>query len=106
MTNKTIETPKLDAKAKFNALQDAKHIFGYKEERIKFKLLDVINGEDDCKAVVMTEEGEIMGLFTDSRSAKSSLNDVFNVFKDDQPFIIMNVKETSNKQSVYYVEVQ
>lgn len=105
MTNKTTNI-KLDAKTKFEALQNAKHIFGFKEDKTKFKLLDVVNGEDNCKAVVVTEDGEIMGLFTDSRSAKSVLNDVFNVFKNEQPFIIIDVKETDDNKSVYRVEVQ
>lgn len=96
----------LDTKAIFNALANADHIFAYKEERIPFKIMKLVNTEDACKAVVMTEDGEIKGLFTDSKSAKAALQEVEAVFEDDQPFIIMNIKETAKKQSVYFVEVQ
>ena len=104
MTKATKTT--LDAKTKFNALANAKHIFAFKEEGIAFKLLDLIITDDATKAVVVTEDGEIQGLFTDSASAKSSLQEVLAVFGDDQPFIKVNIKETAKKQSVYYVEVQ
>lgn len=97
---------KLTAKEKFNALSNATHIFALKEEGTKFKLLDVINGEDSTKAVIMLETGEIGGLFTDSKSAKSALNDVKNVFGDDQPMITVHVKKTNKGQSVYYIEVE
>ena len=96
----------LDTKAIFNALANADHIFAYKEERTPFKIMKLVNTEDACKAVVMTEDGEIKGLFTDSKSAKAALQEVEAVFEDNQPFIIMNIKETAKKQSVYYVEVQ
>ena len=104
MTKATKTT--LDAKTKFNALANAKHIFAFKEEGIAFQLLDLIITDDATKAVVVTEDGEIQGLFTDSASAKSSLQEVLAVFGDDQPFIKVNIKETAKKQSVYYVEVQ
>ena len=104
MTKATKTT--LDAKTKFNALANAKHIFAFKEEGIAFKLLDLIITDDATKAVVVTEDGEIQGLFTDSASAKSSLQEVLAVFGEDQPFIKVNIKETAKKQSVYYVEVQ
>ena len=104
MTKATKTT--LDAKTKFNALANAKHIFAFKEEGIAFKLLDLIITDDATKAVVVTEDGEIQGLFTDSSSAKSSLQEVLAVFGDDQPFIKVNIKETAKKQSVYFVEVQ
>lgn len=97
---------KLTAKEKFNALSNATHIFALKEEKVAFKLIDVINGEEDTKAVAITEDGEVIGIFTDSKSAKSALNDVFNVFGEDQPFIVMNVKETKKGQSVYFAEVK
>ena len=101
-----VKTPALDTKAIFNALANAKHIFAFKEEGIAFKLLDLIITDDATKAVVVTEDGEIQGLFTDSASAKSSLQEVLAVFGDDQPFIKVNIKETAKKQSVYFVEVQ
>ena len=104
MTKSTVKT--LDAKTKFNALANAKHIFAFKEEGVAFKLLDLIVTESSTKAIVVTEDGEIQGLFTDSASAKSSLQEVLAVFGDDQPFIKVNIKETAKKQSVYYVEVQ
>lgn len=96
----------LDTKAIFNALANAIHIFAFKEERTPFKILKLVNTEDACKAVVMKEDGEIVGLYTDSKSAKSALQEVEAVFGDEQPFIIVNIKETAKKQSVYYVEVQ
>lgn len=96
----------VDTKAIFNALANAIHIFAFKEEKIPFKILKLVNTEDACKAVVMKEDGEIVGLYTDSKSAKSALQEVEAVFGDEQPFIIVNIKETAKKQSVYYVEVQ
>jgi len=96
---------KLDNKAKFNALSNATHIFALKEDGTEFQLIEVVNGEDDTKAVAMTKEGEIFGIFTDSKSAKSALNDVMNCFGNEQPFITMKIKETAKGQSVYYVEV-
>lgn len=97
---------KLDAKIKFNALANAKHIFSFKEEGTAFKLLDLIITEEATKAVVVTEDGEIHGLFTDSSSAKSALQEVLACFGNEQPFIKVNIRETAKKQSVYYVEVQ
>jgi hypothetical protein len=99
-------TIKLDSKAKFNALSNATHIFALKEEGTAFQLLDVINGEEDTKAVAVTKDGEVIGIFTDSKSAKTTLNDVFNCFGKEQPFITMHVKETKKGQSVYYAEVE
>lgn len=102
-----MSTIKLDAKTKFNALSNATHIFALKEDGVLFQLIDVINTEDGCKAVATNQEtGEIFGVFTDSKSAKSALNDVLACFGDDQPFIKMNIKETKKGQSVYFVEVQ
>lgn len=98
-------TPVLDTKAIFNALANAKHIFAFKEEGMPFKILKLVITEEATKAVVMTEDGEIHGLFTDSASAKSALQEVQAVFGDDQPFIKVNIKETAKNQSVYFVEV-
>ena len=95
----------LSPKEQFNALSNAKHIFALKEEGVKFQLIKVVNGDDDCKAVAVDEDGAIFGIFTDSKSAKSALNDVMNCFGDDQPFITVHIKETAKKQSVYYVEI-
>ena len=100
------KTPALDTKAIFNALANAKHIFAFKEEGIAFKLLKLNIYDDAAKAVVMTEDGEITGLFTDSKSAKSALQEVQTVFGDNQPFITVRIKETAKQQTVYYVEVQ
>ena len=104
MTNS--KTPAIDAKTIFNALANAKHIYAFKEEGTAFKLLKLVNTEEATKAVVMTEDGEICGLFTDSQSAKTALQEVQAVFGDDQPFITVHIKETAKKQSVYYVKVQ
>lgn len=102
----TVNTPKLDTKAIFNALSNAQHIFAFKEEKTPFKILKLVVTDDATKAVVMTEDGEIKGLFTDSASAKAALQEVEAVFGNDQPFITVHIKETAKKQSVYYVEVQ
>lgn len=95
----------LDTKTIFNALANAKHIFAFKEEGIAFKILKLVITDDATKAVVVTEDGEISGLFTDAASAKYALQEVQAVFGDDQPFIKVNIKETAKNQSVYYVEV-
>ena len=93
------------AKEKFNALADATHIFAYKEEGTPFKLIDIVNSETGCKAIVELEDGTIQGLFTDSQSAKDALHEVKAVFGDDQPLIKINMKKTAKGQSVYFVEV-
>ena len=98
-------TPVLDTKTIFNALANAKHIFAFKEEGIAFKILKLVITDEATKAVVVTEDGEISGLFTDAASAKSALQEVQSVFGDDQPFIKVNIKETAKQQSVYFVEV-
>lgn len=98
-------TPKLDNKAIFNALSNATHIFAFKEEGTPFKIIKVVKTDDACKIVAMTEDGEVVGIFTDSASATSSIQEVVSVFGDEQPFIKMHIKETPKKQSVYYVEV-
>ena len=98
-------TKQLDAKTKFNALANAQHIFAYKEEQTPFKLIDIINSENGCKAVIELEDGSVTGLFTDSQSAKDALHEVLAVFSNDQPFITVHIKTTKKGSSVYYVEV-
>ena len=98
-------TKQLTAKEKFNALANAKHIFAFKEEGTPFKLIDIVNAEQGCKAVVELEDGTIEGLFTDSQSAKDALHEVKAVFDQDQPLIKINMKKTGKGQSVYFVEV-
>lgn len=93
------------AKDKFNALANAQHIFAFKEEGTPFQLIDIVNTENGCKAVVRLEDGTISGLFTDSQSAKDALHEVKAVFDNDQPFIKVMMKKTKKDQSVYYVEV-
>lgn len=107
MANKTnAKKVELTAKDKFNAMSNATHIFAFKEEKTQFQLIDVVNNESGCKAVVLIPEtGEIQGLFTDSQSAKDALNEVLAVFGDDQPTIVMNMRETKKGASVYFVEV-
>ena len=95
----------LTAKEKFNALADAKHIFAYKEDATPFRLIDIVNAEQGCKAIVELEDGTIQGLFTDSQSAKDALHEVKAVFDNDQPLIKINMKKTGKGQSVYFVEV-
>ena len=95
----------LTAKEKFNALADATHIFAFKEEGTPFKLIDIVNAEQGCKAIVELEDGTIKGLFTDSQSAKDALHEVKAVFDNDQPLININMKKTAKGQSVYLVEV-
>ena len=98
-------TKQLTAKEKFNALANAKHIFAFKEDAIPFKIIDIVNAEQGCKAVVELEDGTIEGLFTDSQSAKDALHEVKAVFDKDQPLIKINMKKTAKSQSVYFVEV-
>ena len=95
----------ISAKEKFNALANAQHIFAFKEEGTPFQLVDIVNTESGCKAVVRLEDGTISGLFTDSQSAKDALHEVKAVFDADQPFIKIMMKKTKKDQSVYYVEV-
>ena len=95
----------ISAKEKFNALANAQHIFAFKEEGTPFQLVDIVNTENGCKAVVRLEDGTIEGLFTDSQSAKDALHEVKAVFDNDQPFIKIMMKKTKKDQSVYYVEV-
>ena len=97
---------KLDPKVKFNALANAAHIFAYKEDKTKFKIRDIVENADNCKAVVELEGGELQGLFTDSQSARNALKEVFSVFGEDQPFITVNLRTTKKGASVYYIEVQ
>lgn len=98
--------PNLTPKERFNALSNATHIFALKEEKVKFTLLEVVNGEEDTKAIAVTEDGEVIGIYTDSRSARSALNDVINAFGNDQPLISVHTKETKSKLTVYYIEVE
>lgn len=93
-------------KEKFNALANATHIYAYKEEKIKFKIVDIISNEDSTKAVVLTEAGVLEGLFTTSPSARAALNEVFTLFKDEQPFVTVNMRTTKKGASVYYVTVE
>jgi len=95
----------LTAKEQFNALSNATHIFALKEDAVKFQLIKIVNSEEDCKAVAVNEDGEVFGIFTDSKSAKSTLNDIMNCFGDDQPFLTMKIKETKKGQSIYYAEI-
>lgn len=97
---------KLTARDRFNALSNADHIFAYCEEKIPFKILDIVNGaENSCKAVVQLKDGTVKGLFTDSSSAKNALHEVKAVFDTEQPFILIQLKKTAKDQSVYYAEV-
>lgn len=98
-------TKQLTAKEKFNALADAQHIFAYKEDATPFKLVDIVDAQNGCKAIVELEDGTIQGLFTDSQSAKDALHEVQAVFGSDQPLIKINMKKTAKGQSVYFVEV-
>lgn len=105
-TNASAKKVELTAKDKFNAMQNAVHIFAFKEDKTQFQLIDVVNAENGFKAVVLIPEtGEIQGLFTDSQSAKDALNEVLAVFGVDQPVIRMNMRETKKGAIVYYVEV-
>lgn len=96
---------KLSTKEKFNAVQNAIHVFAYKEEGTKFKILDLIHTDESTKAVVVTSSGEVQGLFTDSPSATAALSEVFTIFGEEQPFITVNMKTTKKGASVYYVTI-
>lgn len=98
-------TKQLTPKDKFNALADAQHIFAFKEEGTPFKLIDIVDAQTGCKAIIELEDGTIKGLFTDSQSAKDALHEVKAVFGEEQPLIKVNMKKTVKGQSVYFVEV-
>ena len=53
----------ISAKEKFNALANAQHIFAFKEEGTPFQLVDIVNTENGCKAVVRLEDGKVMKPF-------------------------------------------
>lgn len=95
----------LTAKDKFNALSNAKHIFAFKEEETPIKVLEVIETDDGAKAIVVTGDGVIEGLFTNARSAVSALKELRSAFGDEQPEVIVKIRETAKKQSVYYFEI-
>ena len=96
---------KLTPKEKFNAYSNADHIFSFKENDEAIQLLAFDKFDDNAKAVVVNQAGEVKGLFTDSVSAISSLEEVKSVFGDDQPFFKVRMKETQKGASVYYVEI-
>lgn len=95
----------LNARDRFNALSNADHIFAFCEDKIPFKILDIVNGNNSCKAVVQLTDDTIKGLFTDSSSAINALHEVKAVFDTDQPFILVKLKKTAKDQSVYYAEI-
>lgn len=99
-------TKNISAKDKFNALANAVHIFAFKEEKTKFKIVDIVETGDSTKVVVQYENGDFGGLYTDAVSARDALKEVFTVFGNDQPFITVNLRETKKGASVYFVEVQ
>ena len=96
----------ISAKDKFNALANATHIFAFKEEKTKFKIVEIVENGNSAKVVVQYENGKLGGLFTDAPSARDALKEVFTVFGDEQPFITVNLRETKKGASVYFVEVQ
>ncbi|EEY1392321.1 TPA: hypothetical protein PX826_004731 [Escherichia coli] len=95
----------LDAKSTFNALSNAKHIFGYVQEQTSFKPLKFVESDENLKLVVIKEDGEIEGLFTDSPTAIQSLKEVQIAFGDDMPFITVKQRQTAKGQTIYYCEV-
>lgn len=93
---------------KYNALSNAVHIFAYKEEEIKFKVLHFEPQDEDFKLVVLKEDGTVAGLFSDSATARDAFRDFVSVFGDEteQPFVMVKIRETKKGTSVYYLEVQ
>lgn len=100
------KTQTITAKEKFNVLANAAHIFAFKEEKTKFKLVEIVENGDTTKAVIQFESGELGGLFTDAQSARDALKEVFSLFGEEQPFITVNLRQTKKGASVYFVEVQ
>lgn len=96
----------LTAKDKFNALSNADHIFAFAEEKIPFKLLEIVNAEGSFKAIVQLTDGSIKGMFSDSPSAKNALHEVLAVFDNEQPVIKVLTKKTGKDKTIYYVEIQ
>lgn len=100
-------TVNITAKDKFNALQNAQHIFAFKEEGIAFRPLEMLRSEDSAKVIIQREDGTIDALFTDARSAIESLAEVIAVFGvENVPLIKVNTRDTKKGATVYYVEVQ
>ena len=95
----------IDAKAKFNALTNARHIFALKEEAVKFSVQQVIESEDGAKAVAITEDGEVIGIFANARSAISGLKELREAFGDEQPLVQAKIRVSAKGQSIYYFEV-
>lgn len=95
----------IDAKAKFNALSNARHIFALKEEGVKFTLAQVIESDDGAKAIAITEDGEVIGIFMSARSAITGAKELLDAFGDEQPQVLVKIRETEKKQSVYYYEI-
>jgi len=95
----------IDAKAKFNALSNARHIFALKEESVVFTLVQVIESDDGAKAIAITEDGEVIGIFMNARSAITGAKELLAAFGDEQPQVLVKIRETAKKQSVYYYEI-
>ena len=95
----------LSTKEKFNALSNAAHICAYKEEGVKFKIVELMESTNSMKAIIELEDGSFKGLFTDSKSAIESMKEVVAVFGDKQPFIVVKMRQTAKGMSVYFCEV-
>lgn len=95
----------IDAKAKFNALSNARHIFALKEEAVAFTLNQVIESDDGAKAIAITADGEVIGIFMNARSAITGAKELLAAFGDEQPQVLVKIRETAKKQSVYYYEI-
>lgn len=95
----------IDAKAKFNALSNARHIFALKEEGVTFTLVQVIESDDGAKAIAITADGEVIGIFMNARSAITGAKELLAAFGDEQPQVVVKIRETAKKQSVYYYEI-
>lgn len=96
----------ITAKVKFNALQNAQHIFALKEEGTLFRLVELVESEENTKAIITREDGTVDALFTDSKSARDALREVLAVFGDEQPLVKIGMRQTPKGASVYFVEVQ
>lgn len=96
----------ISIKERYNLISNAKHIFSFKEEGTLFKIVELHHFEDNSKAIIELENGDLDALYTDAKSAITGLSEIKQVFGIEQPFIEVKVKSTKSNLSVYVFEVK
>lgn len=92
---------------KFNAIQSAVHAAGFVEEKIKFKIIEVIDGQDCCRTLVELENGDISAIFVQALSGRNALHEAAGIFgncleePEDYPWLQLELIKTSKGQSIY-----